>query len=375
MKNYRILSALAAFSLLCACQKTVIKGTLTDAPESDVIVKLLDINRLQTLDTVKTGPSGAFKYNIDVEKGQPEFVYLFYGDNKFASLIVDRGDIINVTSDTLGKVCTIEGSEESVKLAQIEKDYADFQMRMAALGNRFIETGNQELQREISKTYIDYYRKAVSYVLSNNHSLTSIPVLYQQVDDGFPVFGNRTDAIHYRNLADSLKLVYPDSKYVKSLEKEASRRMNMMEMSARIEGAEEIGYIDIVLPDINGKEVKLSDVAKKLTLIYFWAATDEQKMFNIDFLGPLYEKYHDKGLEIFAVSLDVDKTDWATVVRAQNTPWINVCDVRGNQSPILGYYAINSLPSFSFIYDGELDAAPAISTPSSLEQYIQSKLK
>lgn len=375
MKNYSFFAAIAALATVCACQKTVVKGTLTDAPDSEVIVKLLDINRLQTLDTVKTNTSGAFKYNLDVEKGKPEFVYLFHGDNKFASLLVEKGDVITVTSDTLGKSCTIDGSEESVKLAQVEKDYADFQMKMASLGTRFIETGNQDLQREISKTYVDYYRKAVSYVLTNSHSLTSIPVLYQQVDEGFPVFGNRTDAIHYRNLADSLKQVYPESKYVKSLEKEAVKRINVMEMSARIAGAEEIGFIDINLPDINGKEVKLSDVAKKLTLVYFWAATDDQKMFNIDFLRPLYEKYHEKGLEIFAVSLDVDKTDWASVVRAQKMPWINVCDVRGNQSPLIGYYAINGLPSFSFIYDGVLDAAPAVSTPASLEQYIQSKLK
>ncbi len=375
MKSYRIIAAFAALAAFCACQKTVIKGTLTDGPDSEIIVELLDVNRLQALDTVKTDASGAFKYDIDVEKGKPEFVYLFHGDNKFASLLVEKGDIISVTSDTLGKACTVEGSEESLKLAQIEKDFADFQMRMAALGNRFVETGNKDLQKEISRTYIDYYRRAVSYILNNSHSLTSIPVLYQQVDEGFPVFGNRTDAIHFRSVADSLKTVYPESKYVKALEKEAAKRMNVMEMSARIEGAEEIGYIDIELPDINGQKVKLSDVAKKLTLIYFWAATDDQKMFNIDYLGPLYEKYHDKGLEIFAVSFDVDKTDWASVVRAQKMPWINVCDVRGNQSPLIGYYAINGLPSFSFIYDGELDAAPVMSTSASLEKYIQSKLK
>ena len=375
MKNYSILAVLAALTIAGACQNTVVKGTLLDAPDSDVIITLLDVNRLQVLDTVKTSPSGAFKYSLNVEKGKPEFVYRFHGDNKFASLLVEKGDVITVTSDTLGRTCVVEGSEESIKLAQVEKDYADFQMKMASLATRLMETGNPDLQKEISRTYVDYYRKAVSYVLGNSHSLTSIPVLYQQVDEGFPVFGNGTDAIHFRSLADSLKTVYPESKYVKSLDKEATRRMNVMEMSARINGAEEIGFIDISLPDINGKEVKLSDIAKKLTLVYFWAATDEQKMFNNDFLVPLYEKYHDKGLEIFAVSFDVDKTDWANVVRAQKTPWINVCDVRGTQSPLIGYYAINSLPSFSFIYGGELDAAPAISTPESLDKYIQSRLK
>ena len=222
MKSYRIIAAFAALAAFCACQKTVIKGTLTDGPDSEIIVELLDVNRLQVLDTVKTDASGAFKYDIDVEKGKPEFVYLFHGDNKFASLLVEKGDIISVTSDTLGKACTVEGSEESLKLAQIEKDFADFQMRMAALGNRFVETGNKDLQKEISRTYIDYYRRAVSYILNNSYSLTSIPVLYQQVDEGFPVFGNRTDAIHFRSVADSLKTVYPESKYVKTLKKNVS---------------------------------------------------------------------------------------------------------------------------------------------------------
>ena len=73
--------AMAALLVSCAGKATV-KGVLDGAPEADVVVKLLNVNQFQVLDTVKTDASGSFSYKMAVEKGQPEFVYLFYKDTR-----------------------------------------------------------------------------------------------------------------------------------------------------------------------------------------------------------------------------------------------------------------------------------------------------
>ena len=68
---------------MAACTPTAkIDGAIEDAPSSEVIVKLLNVNRYEVLDTVSTDASGRFSYKVDVEKGQPEFVYVFYKDTK-----------------------------------------------------------------------------------------------------------------------------------------------------------------------------------------------------------------------------------------------------------------------------------------------------
>lgn len=344
--------------LMTACAGNArIEGVLESVPSSDVVVKLLNVNRYEVLDTLETDASGKFSYKVDVAEGQPEFVYLFHNGKKFASLLLEAGDRVKVVADTLGNY-TVEGSHESVKLAQIEKDHAAAMARMNAVALK-LETASADeaaqLTKELGKEYIAYYRNCVKYIMDNSRSLTSVPVLYQSLGEGLPVFAQSTDAIHFVRTSDSLSLVYPDSKYVKALRKEAERRFGYLELETKLKNAEEVSYPDIVLPDVNAEKIRLSEVDSKVVLIYFWNPSDaEQKMFNLDFLKKIYDDYHSRGFEIYQVALEPDKASWAQVVKKQNLPWINVCDGLGANSQYVVTYNLPSLPSAFIICDGEL---------------------
>lgn len=369
----------AAAALVAACTPAAkIGGVVESAPSSEVIVKLLDVNRYEVLDTVKTDASGRFSYKVDVEKGQPEFVYVFYKDTKIASLLLEAGDNVTVKADTLG-FYEVEGSEECVKLAQVENDYAATMGRLGAIAARIDKTSDPEtaaaLAKDMSREYVQYYRNSVKYVLQNSKSLTAVPVLYQNFGADLPVFAQSTDALHFIAVADSLETVYPESKYVKALRKEAERRSGYLELQAKIANAEEIGYPDIELPDLNAKKIKLSDVDAKVIMVYFWSATDaSQKMFNLDVLKSLYEDYHKRGFEIYQVALDPDKASWAQVVKQQALPWINVCDGLGGNSPYVLTYNLAGLPSAYIISDGELVDGQVVDEKS-LRKLIDKLLK
>lgn len=355
----KIFSFVAAMAALVSCGSNArIDGTLTDAASSEVIVKLLESNRYQVLDTVKTDASGHFSYKVDVAEGQPEFVYIFYKDKKIASLLLEAGDKVGVVSDTLGHV-TFEGSEESVKLAEVEKAYAaalaEFEDIALLMGAATDQADYDRLAADMSRAYISYYRDRVRYIMENSRSLTVIPVFYQSLGDNLPLFSQNTDAILFMNIADSLETVYPESKYVKALRRDAQARFGYLELQERIVNAEEVGYPEIELPDLEGKMRKLSDMESRVVIVCFWSAAQaQQNMFNIEFFKPLYEQYHSKGLDIYQVSLDVDKTLWATTVRGQKLPWTNVCDSRGAQSPYVSLYNLAAVPAAFIIADGEL---------------------
>jgi peroxiredoxin len=173
--------------------------------------------------------------------------------------------------------------------------------------------------------------------------------------EGLPVFGQGTDAIHFRSVADSLETVYPESKYVKALRTEAEKRMTYLELQTRLESAQEIAYPEIELPDIKGQKLKLTDVDSKVVMLQFWSAAEaDQKMFNLDVLKPIYEEFHSKGFEIYQVALDIDKGMWAQVVKQQQLPWISVCDSRGAASPYVSAYNLPVVPATFIIADGEL---------------------
>ena len=357
-RSSKIIILLAAVMMAASCStKAVIEGTVATAPSSEVIVKLLDVNKYVVLDTVATDASGKYSYKVTVEEGQPEFVYVFYKDTKIASLILEAGDNVTVESDTLGGF-TVAGSEESVKLAQVEKDYAAALTKLNALALKLegaSEKDAKQISREMGQEYVRYYRDRVRYIMQNSRSLTVVPVFFQSFSSELPVFSQHTDAIHFRSVADSLELVYPDSKYVKALRKEADLRSNYLELQARLDSAEEVNYPDIILPDVNAQKVQLSSIDSKIVLIHFWSAADAaQKMFNQDVLKPIYADYHKRGVEIYQISLDVDKAVWAKAVKDQELPWINVCDAQGADSPYVMLYNVSSLPAMFILKDGDL---------------------
>lgn len=380
MRNCKLVTLAAAALMLAACGGTRIEGTLADAPSSEVVVRLLDGDHYKTLDTLKTRADGSWSCKVDVKKGRPEFIYVFYKDTRIASLLLQQGERAKVVSDTLGNY-SVTGSPETLKLMEVEKDEARFAGEFAATSARLddLDPASPEAQavsRDLAKQYVAYYRSRVKYLMDNPYSLTVVPVLYQQVGVNLPVFSQATDAIHFRNAADSLKTVYPESRYVKALDEEAKRRFNMMELGNLVRNAETVGFPDLELPDVNGNKVRLSAIDGKVIMLYFWQAEDaDQKMFNLDKMIPLYNRYHAKGFEIYAVSLDVDKTVWASAVRNQKLPWINVCDGLGGGSVATRLYNVPSLPTSYIIADGSLVADVSISDEASLRKYLDAVLK
>ena len=370
MRDSRIILAaavvLAAFS---SCSDNVrIDGTVSGAPESEIVVKRLAGSTLDVMDTLKTDSNGAYSYRMGVEEGQPEFVYLYSGDTRVASLLLRKGDKVNVTSDLQGNY-DVEGSEESAKLRQIEMDYSAFMKDFEA-------ASLEEDSKTASKLYVDYYRSRVKYVLENTGSLTVIPVLYQKINDNFPVFSQNTDAVIFKAVHDSLEKVYPDSRYVAALARETQARQNALSVEQKIMNAVESGYPDVELPSVDGKKVRLGEIGSKAILVHFWEASDPvQKMFNQDVLLPLYETFHSKGLEIYSISLDTDKGVWASAVKNQKLPWINVCDGLGAATQAVSLYNVSGdLPVGYLIVDGQL-IPEVVSSENDARRIIASYLK
>lgn len=363
MRNCRFI--IAAALVLAACSpRASIEGTVSQAPSSQVIVKQLDINVYKLLDTVKTNAAGQFRYSLKVAPGQPEFVYLFHGDTKIASLLLSAGDRVKVIADTLGNY-SVEGSPESGKLRDNELAYTRVMSAMAA----------EEDSRKVYSMFVDHYRSCTRYVMENPASLTSVPVLMEQLDAYTPVFCQYSDAIIFRKVCDTLKTVYPDSKYVKALEKETVRRENALQMHYMVEKAGAMGYPELNLPDVNGNRVALSGVPAKAILLHFWDSSDAtHKMFNVEKLLPHWRKWHDKGFEIYAVDLNPDKASWASIVRAQELPWINVNDGRGGASPAAMLYNVSSVPASFLLIDGSISAS-SLAGEDALEKELKRVLK
>lgn len=112
--------------------------------------------------------------------------------------------------------------------------------------------------------------------------------------------------------------------------------------------------VEIVAPDVDGNEVKLSDVykANKYTLIDFWASWCGPCMGEVPYLLEDYAKYHPLGFEIYGLSLDSNREAWVNAINTKGLGWINVSRVNGWDEPAVNDYAVTGIPS-NFLVDSE----------------------
>ena len=363
MRSCRIIAAAVLALALSACQggKATVDCTVVEAPSASLTVRQLNGTTPVVLDTVKTDAAGRFSYKVKVEKGNPEFIYVYKGDTRLASLLLESGEKAVVEADTLGNY-SVSGSDGSALLKEGDDAFRAYVNNLFALS----EAGAQP--SEIAKEYVRHYREAVKFVMVNNKSLAVIPVLYENIGGSTATFSGLSDALVFRSACDSLKTVYPDSKYVKALEAEAVRRENLMLISNRIKTADERAYPNLRMPSIDGTPAEIDSLDAKAVLVYFWDDREAtHKIFNLDVLKPVYENYNARGLEIYAISVNPDKAAWAQVVKSQDLPWINVNDGLGTASRSLYTFNVASVPAMLILSESGMEAA-------SSEKQLRTKL-
>ena len=107
--------------------------------------------------------------------------------------------------------------------------------------------------------------------------------------------------------------------------------------------------------DIRGTKHKLSELEGKVVLVYFWSALNAMSNnLNAD-LKALYNEYHDKGFEIYHVSVDTDKDSWVLAINAQNLPWPSL--YTGGDARVVELYNVEKIPTTYIINrDGDISS-------------------
>ena len=83
---------------------------------------------------------------------------------------------------------------------------------------------------------------------------------------------------------------------------------------------------DIKLRDLNGKTVNLASLKGKVVVLDFWASWCGPCRRSMPAIKEIYKKYKDKGLEVYAVSVDTDKDAWLKAIKDDATTWVHVID-------------------------------------------------
>ncbi len=219
-------------------------------------------------------------------------------------------------------------SELNAKGGVLSQTHDEDSEEMQELINEMMEL--RELQFDVQKTYIKNNSNSIYSVLLVQNLLQMQAIDTQEAEK---MLSHLTPAIANHPQTESVKQFIEDNK------------TNLNEGS--------------IVPDFSAKtpegdELALSDVLKKgkYTLIDFWAAWCAPCRRENPNLVKVYEKYHDKGLEMIGVSLDKEEADWLKAIEKDKLTWHQISNLQFWNDPIAKQYQIRAIPA-SFIVDSE----------------------
>ena len=109
-------------------------------------------------------------------------------------------------------------------------------------------------------------------------------------------------------------------------------------------------YVDFSLENTEGKELKLSDVNAKYTLVEFWSSWCGPCRKSNSELVEEYRKFKPQGFEIIGVSLDENRENWIKAIKEDSLTWPNIIDPKGFEGDISLIYEVKGIPD-NFLMD------------------------
>ncbi|MBK7008095.1 MAG: TlpA family protein disulfide reductase [Saprospiraceae bacterium] len=114
-------------------------------------------------------------------------------------------------------------------------------------------------------------------------------------------------------------------------------------------------FPDFPLPMDDGTEKKVfSLLGSRLTIIDLWASwCGPCRIENKKVLGPIWEKYHDAGLQIIGYALDSDDRSWKNAIAKDAADrWLHASHLLGDESPLFQTLGISTIPA-NYLLDKE----------------------
>lgn len=348
----------AATIVSCTGKKFEINGNITQAKDSVLYLENMSLKEgVVVIDSAKLGENGAFAFAEKATEA-PEFYRLRIA-NQVINLSVDSTEtiIVKASYPTMATQYEVEGSENCQKIKELALRQIDLTNRAIAIQQD--RTLGIDATADSIQKLVNAYKEDIkqNYIYKEPMKAYAYFALFQTLGRQliFDPQQNADDIKVFAAVATSWDTYYPDALRGKNLHNIALKGMNDMRIvdaqrqNLQIDASKvsEASILDIALPDNKGNIQRLTNLKGKVVLLDFHLFATSESTERIMMLRDLYNKYHDRGFEIYQVSIDPDEHFWKTQTEA--LPWISVRDDKGANSANLVMYNVQSLPTFFLI--------------------------
>lgn len=353
-----------------------LKGKFSNSNGDTVFFVNVSSKDFVTLDSTITDQDGAFELHGNaVAKG---FFNVVVGrsSKQFATVIMAPGETVTLTGDAknLGYTWKAEGSIDTDHFEELNAYIAGYQKRREVIIQQLdsmqrifqfqasVSNNNKSkldsLDRVFQKPFdslqiimekmmdegADYVRHFIDKHPDSFANIAALRMLDQDKDIAY--FEKTTAALEAKYAgAPNVKML---RSFLDELKKDKLPRPSKFQLGQAPE--------DIILPDPNGKTRKLSDLKGKIVLLDFWASWCKPCREELPNVVAAYKKYHDKGFEVFSISLDHDQKAWTNAIESDGLiwPW-HVLDAQDQSQSYAIKYGATSIPrAFLLNREGKL---------------------
>ena len=351
--------ALCAVS--CTQKKFHVDGTIANAKDSILYFENMGLNGPVALDSVRLGEDGAFAFS-EKATDAPEFYRLRIA-GQIINVSIDSTETVNVKAHypDMASRYEVTGSDNCSRIKELTLMQMALQRQIQDIAQN-LNLNSQTINDSLQKVLEAYKNKVkLNYIYKEPMKASSYFALFQTINAGdasLLIFNPRASAEDvkvYAAVATSWDTYYPKAVRGANLHNIAIEGMKDVRIiqnnQRRVLDASKLkasGIIDVTLPDHHGVIRKLTDLKGKVVMLDFHVFASQQSTGRIMALRELYNKYHDRGFEIYQVSLDPDEHFWKTKTAA--LPWISVHADADAQNDVLVNYNVRSIPTY-FIID------------------------
>jgi len=339
-----------------------VKGKIENADGKQLYLSKIEAQKIVDIDSIviKKG-----KFELKGQYNEPDFYLVRFDNQRYIYLIVDSADkeiTIDADYNDLLNTYSLKGSPQSLLLRQLVLHNFNSIQRVDSLSqiyqknqqNPKLDSIKNVLDKKYREIYADERNFLEDFLNKNKGNFAGLMALYQQLGARNYIFNPQQDIKFYQMVDDALNKAYPNSTHAKQLHSSVLQIKAQQQQQQQQAGVG-IGSLapEIAYPDPNGNIQKLSSLKGKYVLVDFWASWCRPCRVENPNIVANYKKYHDKGFEIFQVSLDKSKKSWIKAINDDGlSNWFHVSDLQQWNSAPAKLYGVRAIPS-NFLLDKE----------------------